>query len=333
MHRAGRFTSRGRSDRKRGEPISSKGDEVMLHISAKHCSKTSARIVPKNILVFSLMLTLAGLCMASGCAKATDAESARKEELAAVLTSFLRVPPPPADPDEASNDNPGWYDPANRQALRDFIAKYPDTEEGYQAGVWLVFARSITEINQGLSLSEIDRTDRAKAREKLISFEVERKHRRAEFAEELNRIISKTTRPATAKMGKILRAGQLLQADDYSEFEKQAYDILNHAKEYETEKDEPFMRFTQIDKTPAWETEPIFRQLLIVSECLQHHFDKALVLAKELKEKFPKWSKHERIDGNIEMLEHGMSPFPTREDMMARGRAWSNDTARPAPTR
>ncbi len=303
----------------------------MQRISAEQRCRTSSPITLfKNIFLICQALALIGFLMLLGCAKATGASSVRKGELTPVLAALLKIPPPPADPDEPSNENPGWYDPANRHAVRDFIAKYPDTEEAYQAGVWLIFAQGSTEVYGSISVSKSERGDKAKVREKISSYLSEQKGRRAALAEKLKRIISRTSRPGTAKTAKLLRAGQLLSAEEYAGFAEQAYDILAHIKEYESEKDKHFLRFADVTETPPAEIEPTLRDMLVVSECHQHHLGKALALAKELKQNFPKWHRRE-IDGNIDMLEVGRSPFPTREDMMDRGRSLSNDWARTAP--
>ena len=303
----------------------------MRRISAEQ-QFTISKAIPqlKSLFVMCQVLTLINLLMAQGCAKATDADSVRQRELAAVLTALLKTPPPPTDPDESSIEKPGWYDAANRQALRDFIAKDPDSEEAYLAEVWLVFAQANTEINRPIPLSRSERADRAKVRERIISDRLERKLKWADLAEILERIISRTTQPGTAKIARILRTGYLLQANEWAEFQKQADEILAHIKEYKSENDEQFLRFMKVIKTPPSEEEPTLRQMLVISECHQHHLDRALALAKELKQAFPRWRQRE-IDGNIHMLELGRSPFPTWEDMMDRGRSASNNWPRLAP--
>jgi hypothetical protein len=232
---------------------------------------------------------------------AVDSSAARQKELAVILPALQKTPPAPSNPDEPCDENPGWYDPTNRQALKTFVTKYPDTEEAYLAEVWLIFAQSPTEGSRDMSENKRLWTSRA---------------------QRLETIISKTTRPGTAKIAKIERASALHRAEDYGGFEKQMDEILGHIKEYEAEKDKQFLSFCTVTDTPLSEIEPTLRRMLIIEECHQHHLEKALALAEDLKRKFPQWSNRKGIDGNIHLLKLSKSPYPTREELNDVGRSF-----------
>jgi len=132
------------------------------------------------------------------------------------------------------------------------------------------------------------------------------------LAKRLKLISKKTSRPGTDKMAKIERAALLFAQDnsDHAEFEKQTDEILNHIREYESEKDRQFLSFLQVAEMRRSEIEPNFRLLIADEEICAHHLDKALELTKELEGKFPNWDT-QSVKGQIEMIElfkRGWSP-------------------------
>jgi len=72
-----------------------------------------------RLLIYILIFAL------SGCAKEANPNVSRQKELAGILKPFLK----PAIETDDYQVNSGWYDPTNRQTLRNFVEKYPDTEE------------------------------------------------------------------------------------------------------------------------------------------------------------------------------------------------------------
>jgi hypothetical protein len=236
-----------------------------------------------------IKLTIAVLCVsllaAAGCGSAADSTAARTKELASVLKPVQK----PGSDSETNPQNPGYYDLANRERLRDFINKYPGTEEALHAEVWLAFAEAITE----------RRLD--PLAEKRLS------ERRAQRMKE---IATKAADPATAKIATLLRAGDLSNASDWAECEKQLHEIVAHAKEYESETNKNFLSFCKLDRIPVSEIEPFYRIELIANACYEGRLDKALALAEELQQKFPEWSKRERFAGTIDQLKRGRSPYP-----------------------
>ncbi len=220
--------------------------------------------------------------------------NSRKVELASALEALQWKPPPPADPDNDTSPNPGWYNRKNRQAVARFIAKYPDTEEAYLAEVWLIFAKADAERNRDIA---------------------EWKRQRAEDGEALKRIVMKTASPTTAKIAKILRACVLLDGDQHAELKIQVDEILSKIREYETETDEQFVQFAKVTETPRSEFEPYLRRMRVISECHQGHLKEALALAEELQAKYPAWSKLELIHSDIHVLKGGESPYPTWEQL------------------
>ena len=233
------------------------------------------------ILIFACTLLI------QGCTQTPGPSATRQTELTTILKPFLK----PGVLTDDYQKSPGWYEPTNRQALRNFIAKHSETEEAYQAEVWLIFASAQTE------------------RQLLPSAE---KCHRAELAKRLKLISKKTSRPGTDKMAKIERAALLFAQDnsDHAEFEKQTDEILNHIREYESEKDRQFLSFLQVAEMRRSEIEPNFRLLIADEEICAHHLDKALELTKELEGKFPNWDT-QSVKGQIEMIElfkRGWSP-------------------------
>lgn len=246
-----------------------------------------------------VLLACVLLIIGSGCKKSwPDEKNAPSKELSAVLMALQWKPKPP-DVDAGSSENPGWYNPTNREALSQFIANHPDTEDAYLAEVWLIFAKA-----------DIDRTWSM----------AETRRRRAADAEALKRIIARTTSPGTSKIARILRACELAAAEENTELQNQTNEILSGIKEYEFEKDPQFLRFLEVEGTPLREIEPYLRRALIISECHQHHLEKALLLAQDLQKRFPAWSKRELIHSDIYMLKQGKSPYPTWNELRDVGR-------------
>lgn len=127
--------------------------------------------------------------------------------------------------------------------------------------------------------------------------------------QELAMIISKTKRPGTIKMAKLLSAAEVFAAEDYTEFERQASEITSHSKDYQAETDKQYLRYLELVEMSPAEVEPTFRQLLVVKECHEEHFNKALVLAEDLKRRFPTWDTRS-VNGAIVMLKEGKTPYP-----------------------
>ena len=242
-------------------------------------------------------LALVSLLGAVGC-QAADGANTPKSKLDAILTALLWKPDH-SDPDTSSGENPGWYNPTNREALAGFMIKYPDTEDAYLAEAWLTFAEAATDRSRSIS---------------------ETKRRNAGRADRLKVIVTTTRRPGTAKIARIIRACLLLDVEDHGGLSAQVDDVLANIKDYKSEKDKEFLRFSEVTETPPAEIEPYLRRMLIISECHQHNLDKALALAQELKNKFPGWSKREGTDANIYLLKLGKSPYPTWEEMRDVGR-------------
>jgi hypothetical protein len=235
---------------------------------------TDMKITPVLILVTVLLV--------QGCEKKSNPTAVRQKELTRILKPLLK-PAVYSFWEDEEESAPGWCEPTNREALRVLIAKYPETEEAYQAEVWLMFASQYTERNPISS---------------------EEKLRRMAMAGRLKIISQKTTLSGTAKMANIERAGILFLQDDedHSEFEKQADEIIGHAKEYEREKSKPFLLYLETTETKPLDIEPTFRLLIVNEELCAHRQDNALALAKELKNKFPSWET-QSVNGQIEMIE------------------------------
>ena len=211
---------------------------------------------------------------------AADSVATRKKELAKILASVWHP--------GTETENPGYYDPANQEALRVFISKCPGTEEALHAEVWLAFAEGIT---------------------KKIDNPVEKKRAREQRAERMKEIAAKTANPATAKMALLVGVDQLGNARNWTEYEKQVTAILDNIKDYEAEADHSFLQFCKLNMIPHTELEPFYRRELIANDCYQDRLTDALAKAEELERKFPEWSKREGIAGVITQLRQGKSPY------------------------
>ena len=218
---------------------------------------------------------------------AADSRTPRERELAAVLKPLLK----PAGGSFWSEDEEqpeGWCEPANRQAVKDFVTKYPGTEEAYQAEVWLAMAGAYSERSPYWSVE---------------------KRRQDEVVKRLSVIGHTTAQAGTEKMAELERAFRLFQiADDArsdeagaAEFERQAEGIFNHIKEYESEQDKVFLHYLKVlDMKPA-EIEPTLRYL-VAYETGYHDRGRQLRLARELKQKFPRYDPP-GVNSMIEILE------------------------------
>jgi len=235
----------------------------------------------RKVLIFSLGVILLSQTVSL---KGADPGSGRKDQLALVLKAVQKE-----DDSGESQENPGFYDPANRRALKDFIERYPKTDEALHAEVWLAFAEGITERSPD---------------------PVKQQRNRAARAERMKQIAATTTNSATAKIAQLIRIGELFNVHDWAAFETEVRRAMSRIKEYESEKDDNFLCFCKLNRTPASELEPFYSWEIMVHECYLDHLNKALLLAEELQRRFPDWSKREGIGGNIELLKQGQSPYP-----------------------
>jgi serpin B len=203
------------------------------------------------------------------------------------ILAALQEQPQPRDPDDYC-DNPGWYDPANRQALRSFIAQHPETEDAYVAEVWLMFAQAAPE---------------------RIRNPFERRRVALERARRLETIAAITRRPGTAKMAELEKAFQLELGEDHPGYRKQVDRILARLNEFQSEQDRQFSIFCRLREMPPPEIEPYLRRLLIVFACQEGNRKAALAEAEYLQDKFPQWSRRNGIGGDISLLRQGLSPY------------------------
>jgi len=230
-----------------------------------------------------MMLILTLMLISQMDIRAAGLDGKRRVELSNILEPLQK----PGILTESIQEDPGWYEATNRQALKDFITKYPESEEAYQAQVWLIFAQANTETSRDPSL---------------------KKQIRAERAHQLELIIANATNPGTLKIAKIHRVFDLFEAGNYAASEKQIDEILTHIKEYEEEEDKQYLKFTELMAIPPAELEPELRDMVVIEECYQHHPDKALVWAEELKNKFPTWET-QSVNNAINLLKQGKSPY------------------------
>jgi len=228
------------------------------------------------------ILILVCAVLAQGCAKTDRAGTTRSTELAAVLKPLLK---PATGPfwSEDEEEPPGWCEPANRQAVRDFVAKYPETEEAYQAEVWLAMAGAYTERNP-MRLAE--------------------KRRQEEVVQRLKAIGHATARAGTEKMAELERAFRLYRDEpgDHTEFYQQVDEILSHIQDFKSEKDGVFQRYLEVAEMRAGDIEPTLRLLAAREKGFDGHLDRALEMARELKQKFPGWEP-QSVNSLIEMYE------------------------------
>ena len=213
-----------------------------------------------------------------------DIYVARQRQLENILAPLLQ----PGAMSESYQEDPGWYDPADRQALKNFIAENSDTEEAREAQVWLIFAQANTESAR---------------------FSWEKKRLRSERAKKLREIVSKTTRPGTARMASLLRVYELFEAEEWVECEKQVQEIVAHIQEYQCDSNKQFRRLLTLMEMRRSEIEPEVRIMLAIGEIHRRDLGAALAQAEELKKDFPIWSRRERMDGAISMLKRGESPW------------------------
>lgn len=231
-----------------------------------------------------LALALASLLVS--CSNADNPTNATEAELKSILS---RLQKPPIET-ESYQEAGGWADVKNLEALTAFISKYPDTEESLLAETWLMYAQ------------QNDKT--------LVRNTAEAHRQRVERAARLKAIITKTTRPGTAKIAMIQRTGELSGAEDFAELEKQINEIIARIKEFKAEKDKQFSIYLKLNETPVSALEPAMHRELIMMECDQDRLKEALVRAQKLQQDFPGWSRRENIQNAINLLQRGKSPYP-----------------------
>lgn len=167
--------------------------------------------------------------------------------------------------DEQEVEGPGLYDRTNHDALKKFMAKYPDTEQALVAEVLLLAAQPTPS------------SDTTAA---------------AEQAQRLKDIATKTQSAGTAKMAKLLRIGCFFCVKDDSGFKQQADEIFAQVNDYKSERDKYFLFFCKVVEGCApQEIEPMLRELAITVECGQHNVTKALLMAEDLRQKFPRYDQ------------------------------------------
>ena len=120
-------------------------------------------------------------------------------------------------------------------------------------------------------------------------------------------------------MAKLERAFRLYgdEPGDHAEFYGQVNDILSHIGEFESEKDGAFRHYLKVVEMRPSEIEPTLRFLVVREKSYDHQLDKALDLAKELKQRFPTWEP-QSVDGAIEMMElykRGWTPSNSIRDL------------------
>lgn len=170
--------------------------------------------------------------------------------------------------------------------MKNFIAKYPDTEQVYQAEIWLIFAQNNDFIRDWHQRIRV----------------------RAERAQKLAIIISKSARPGTVKMAQLARVYELCDAEDFAESRKEINEILVNIEKYKSENDPQFQLYLKtVGQSPS-DIEPELRELLVIEESYQMNLEKALVLAEDLKQRFPRWDQ-QSVNGAIEMLKHGKPSY------------------------
>lgn len=229
----------------------------------------------------AILILACGLVMLA-CWMMTDSGTPRQRELAAVLKPLLKLS---TESFWSEDEEPswGWYDAKNRQVVRDFVAKYPGTEEAYQAEVWLAMAGAYSERNPVRSAE---------------------KRRQAEVVERLETISHATAVAGTRKMAELERAFRLYQDEpgDHAEFYSQAEAVLGRIQDFKSERDGAFRRYLQVTELRAEDIEPTLRLLVAREKGMEGQLDQELKLARELKEKFPHWEP-QSVNSSIEMTE------------------------------
>lgn len=243
------------------------------------------------------ILILACALLIQGCEKAADSSATRQKELAGILKPLLK-PGGYSFWDDEVETPPGWYEATNRQALKLFIAKFPETEESYQASVWLAFASAYTE---------------------RCPIPSEEKRRVTELTERLKLVSQKTSQHGVERMAKLERASRLYgdEPGDHTEFYEQVNDILSHIGEFESENDGAFRHYLKVREMRPSEIEPNLRFGVVREKGYDFQLGNALDLAKELKRRFPTWEP-QSINGEIEILElykRGWTPSNSVRDL------------------
>lgn len=239
---------------------------------------------------------LACLLMVSGCVRSLTPEAARQRELAAILKPFLTQT-------EISDDGysemvPNWRNRANQNPLRVFIAQHPETEEAYEAEIWLSMATAPTSTET-----------------------FEKRRVQADIAEKLKTISQKTSCPGTKKMAELEGAFTLYQDSwpgDHTAFYQQADDILVRIADFQSEKSGLFRLYLQATEMKPSDIEPTLRLLVVREKCFDHQQTEALALARELKHAYPNWEPRS-VNSQIEMIElfqRGWTLQPNRESIV-----------------
>jgi hypothetical protein len=217
--------------------------------------------------------------LVEACTKSSAPETARQRELVAILKPFLASTE--VGWGEDAEVIHGWTNPTNQRALKNFTAKYPDTEEAYQAELWLSFATAPVSTQT-----------------------FQQRHQAAEMAERLKVISQKTSCPGTQKMAELERAFALYQErpGDHADFYQQVNNILARIRDFKSDKSGLFQQYLQTEEIKPSEIEPNLRFLVTREKCIDHKQAEALALAKELKQKYPNWEP-KSVNGEIEMIE------------------------------
>lgn len=237
---------------------------------------------------FAAIFILACTLLIQGCAKSSGPEAARQSELAIVLKPFLKSTEVGWGEDVEVIH--GWTNPNNQQALKIFMAKYPETEEAYEAELWLSFAAAPR-----------------------FSQTFQEKRQASKMAERLKTISQKTSCPGTEKMAELERAFLLYHdwPGDHADFYQQVNNILTRIQDFKSENSGPFRRYLQAVEIKPSEIEPSLRLLVINEKCYDHMQTQALALAKELKQKYLNWES-QSVNSEIEMIELCQSGWTPR---------------------
>lgn len=236
----------------------------------------------------TLLIVLAIVTLPIGL-RGDDSSASRKTELEAVLRELNQKPEPESK--DSWHRRPGWIKPELHKALEAFIAKHPQTEEAVTAKLWLTVART--------------ESDQSNSGEVL-------KQRMKVHSETFRAIAEKAPLAWQQKVARLARAGVLLQAQSWDEYYVLTQGVLSDISSYTSESNAEYLRFLEAGETKPEELEPILRESLIVAACYQGKLDEALKCAEELQVKFSEWSKRNRIQGVINQLKSGHSPYRPR---------------------
>lgn len=217
--------------------------------------------------------------------KAADSEAQRRAELSRVISALQR----PGSEAEAYLENPGWHDSTNQAALLNLSTNSPGTDEGDIARIWL-------------SVLNAEKISRPSEREQ---------HKRSltTDAGDLQSIITRSTNASIVRLAKFCRTEVLFPLEGWPSFEASVNEIVSQIDQYRSETNEQFLVLLKADRMTPSDIEPALLSQLMIKDCFLGHLDAALSQATSLKAKFPEWSKRQGIDGNIELLKQGKSPY------------------------